>query len=535
MAKRQSAWEALAQERVSEARELLKEAAEEGDLDALADLALAYGFGGFGIEQDHVKYVELLEKGSNAGHALCHTFLARRKEGEVRQELGKKALASDNKLAHGFCYAFGLGVEQDYRKAFELFKEEAEKGVLLALFWLGTFYYEGRGTEKSDPAMSLMWLTKAAERGDVVAQYNVGMHYMNGEGVEKDPKAALVWFEKAARQGYAEGAFCAGLALRKNPHRTEEDLKQAVAWYQQAADAGHAFAQCNLGNCYANGSGVEKNGPLAMKWFRKAAQQGDSVAQYNVGNALEHGKYGEEVDLKRAFKYYMQAANGGHAGSQYCIGVFYTDGIVVQKDLKKAFEWHMRAAEAGEPYAQCSVGYYYHEVERNFAKAFHYYTLAAKQEHLNATFNLGLCYLEGKGTPIDVDKAAEYFFRAAQRGHARAQYHLGCLFVRGEGVGKSAKFAREWFASSAELGYGASQLQLAMLYARGEGGTHEEAMELLKKAAAQDTPGAKELLEELAPNKNQKSSKPTYFPWIALGLAAAVVAVVFVAKSKTEE
>ena len=40
---------------------------------------------------------------------------------------------------------------------------------------------------------------------------------------------------------------------------TETDLGQAVQWYQQSAEAGHMAAQYNLGICYENGTGVEKN------------------------------------------------------------------------------------------------------------------------------------------------------------------------------------------------------------------------------------------------------------------------------------
>jgi len=42
-----------------------------------------------------------------------------------------------------------------------------------------------------------------AERGDVVAQYNLGMMYADGRGVAQDDAQALTWFRKAADQGNA--------------------------------------------------------------------------------------------------------------------------------------------------------------------------------------------------------------------------------------------------------------------------------------------------------------------------------------------
>ena len=46
--------------------------------------------------------------------------------------------------------------------------------------------------------------TKAkAEAGDAKAQFNLGYMYAKGQGVEKDFKEAVKWFQKAADQGYA--------------------------------------------------------------------------------------------------------------------------------------------------------------------------------------------------------------------------------------------------------------------------------------------------------------------------------------------
>ncbi len=41
----------------------------------------------------------------------------------------------------------------------------------------------------------------AAERGDIDAQYNLGLMYENGNGVAKDEAKAIKWYRKAAEQG----------------------------------------------------------------------------------------------------------------------------------------------------------------------------------------------------------------------------------------------------------------------------------------------------------------------------------------------
>lgn len=42
---------------------------------------------------------------------------------------------------------------------------------------------------------------KAAETGDAIAQYNLGVCYDTGEGVAQDKAEAAKWFRKAAEQG----------------------------------------------------------------------------------------------------------------------------------------------------------------------------------------------------------------------------------------------------------------------------------------------------------------------------------------------
>src|ERR1043165_9060823 len=75
------------------------------------------------------------------------------------------------------------------------------------------------------------WYQKAAETGDVLAQYNLALLYKKGKGIENH-------------------------------------LEKAFYWYQ-AAGNGVVQAQYNLGNCYKNGIGVEKDEVKAFEWYEK--------------------------------------------------------------------------------------------------------------------------------------------------------------------------------------------------------------------------------------------------------------------------
>ena len=43
---------------------------------------------------------------------------------------------------------------------------------------------------------------------------------------------------------------------------------------------------------------------------------------------------------------------------------------------------------------------------------------------MNAQYNVGLCYYEGKGTVKDIDQALYWWRLAAAQGHENAQYNI---------------------------------------------------------------------------------------------------------------
>ena len=77
------------------------------------------------------------------------------------------------------------------------------------------------------------------------------------------------------------------------------------------------MAQNNLGFCYVNGYGVQKNQLEAKKWFRKAADQGCDVAQYNLGMNYYKGD-GVEKNAVEAYAYFKLAANTYKKAQKRC-------------------------------------------------------------------------------------------------------------------------------------------------------------------------------------------------------------------------
>jgi TPR repeat protein len=57
----------------------------------------------------------------------------------------------------------------------------------------------------------------------------------------------------------------------------------------RAAEQGDPDAQCNLGMCFHNGRGVERNDKAAFAWYGKAAMQGHRDAQFQLAELWANG------------------------------------------------------------------------------------------------------------------------------------------------------------------------------------------------------------------------------------------------------
>ena len=83
---------------------------------------------------------------------------------------------------------------------------------------------------------------RSAERGEVLAQHNLGLMYSHGHGVARNHAEAFKWFCRAADQGYARAQHNLGLMYSTGLGVAEDD-EQAVQWYLKSAEQGYARAQ----------------------------------------------------------------------------------------------------------------------------------------------------------------------------------------------------------------------------------------------------------------------------------------------------
>lgn len=129
-------------------------------------------------------------------------------EKDLAFNLIKKADALEHPDAGGFIRRMAVNAmlnppeKEAYEKGdFKTVLKLAEQGKTDAQFYLGCMYYEGKGTSV-DWNKALEWYLKAAEQGMPEAQYNAGLIYFQGNhGRGKNHEKAHIWLTKAAEQG----------------------------------------------------------------------------------------------------------------------------------------------------------------------------------------------------------------------------------------------------------------------------------------------------------------------------------------------
>lgn len=140
------------------------------------------------------------------------------------------------------------------------------------------------------------------------------------------------------------------------------------------------------------------------------AVAGDGVAQYELALAFDAGR-GVRRDAVQAAKWYLRAAEQGHAASQNRLGLMYLAGEGVPRDEAVAAGWFDQAAAQGS------------------AEAF---------VHLGELFELG------RGVPQDGVRAAGLYREGARHGSLRGMLKFGMACWQGNGVEADRAEAWRW-------------------------------------------------------------------------------------------
>ena len=98
-------------------------------------------------------------------------------------------------------YENGTGVEKDLPTAMKLLERSAKGGNRIAMHDLGHYFATGAANDQPDINNAVTWFQRAAERGVLDSQFNLGVLYQEGSGVTKSAIDAYVWYAIAGAQG----------------------------------------------------------------------------------------------------------------------------------------------------------------------------------------------------------------------------------------------------------------------------------------------------------------------------------------------
>lgn len=182
-------------------------------------------------------------------------------------------------------------------------------------------------------------------------------------------------------------------------------------------------------------------------WLNRVlAVLGNPHAQRNAAQFLLEQAKGHSEQLLR------KAAAQGDAEACFRLGGQYKKGQDVQQNDRLAFEYFERAARLNHADALFVLGITYQEgylnIEKNFARAIELYRRAAEQGSGEAQYFLGHHYENGwNGQEPDFQAAERYYLRAAEQGQVNAQSSLAELYAT-----SNPAESRRWYASAAEQG-----------------------------------------------------------------------------------
>ena len=354
------------------------------------------------------------------------------------------------------CLALGKQAESDgeYAIAAHIYFSAARGGNAQASFALARLYEAGNGVPKSLPEARRRY-ENAARVGNRDAILRLGIFAESGIGGDADAAVAQDAYRCLVAMGDAEGDFRLGELYRKGLCVTA-DISAALRHYRAAAKAGHAEAKAQLEKLRAAADAVEEKAVAAtmrgdhaeaLASYKLAAEMGNAEAAYVMGAYTERTKGGTREGRRTAFGYYRTAAEGGHLGGIYALGLCYLNGVGIARNTKSAEALLSVAANKNYEDAAACLDALKARKHRRAARRF--YAIAT------------VLYRKG-----NLAEALRFRTIAAKLGSARAMLLLGCHYEFGDGVAEDRVKANAWYARAIAAGVDMGSKDLKGAYLR---------------------------------------------------------------------
>ena len=325
-------------------------------------------------------------------------------------------------------------------QAVERLRIDWSKNYKLALDYMYGNEQNKSAVIKRDPEKAFEILSAESKSGNILATYDIGKLY-DSQMLKSNDGDTL-------SQQYYSKAF--------------EDFHKLLSIVSMSDDKldnwTKSYLNYRIGKMYEYGLGVTQDYNSAIEHYKLSENK---YAYFALGNIYNYGS-GVETDYAKAFDYYMRSlsSKGGMPFASYAVGQAYELGQGVEKDLSSAHNF----------YAEALTG-----LEKVFTK----------NHDDNISYKIGMMYLNGKGTDIDLECAEKYLLLSADSNNYKAQYMLGKLYQSDSK--KDLQKAEKVLIKGAENTQdkaGLCEYSLGKLYLSQE--RYDKAVSYLERSAAKD-------------------------------------------------
>lgn len=325
-------------------------------------------------------------------------------------------------------------------QAVEHLRIDWSKNYKLALDYMYGNEQNKSAVIKKDPEKAFEILSIESKSGNIIATYDIGKLY-DSQMLKSNDGDTL-------SQQYYSKAF--------------EDFHKLLSIVSMSDDKRDnwtkSYLNYRIGKMYEYGLGVTQDYNSAIEHYKLS----ENKYAYNaLGNIYKYGS-GVETDYAKAFDYYMRSlsSKGGMPFASYAVGQAYELGQGVEKDLSSAHN-------------------FYAEALKGLEKVF------TKNHDDNISYKIGMMYLNGNGTDIDLECAEKYLLLSADSNNYKAQYMLGKLYQSDskKDLQKAEKILIKG-AENAQDKTGLCEYSLGKLYLSQE--RYDKAASYLERSAAKD-------------------------------------------------
>ena len=329
--------------------------------------------------------------------------------------------------------------------------------------------------DKSDQAVERL-------RIDWSKNYKLALDYMYGNEqnksavIKKDPEKAFEILSIESKSGNILATYDIGKLYDSQMLKSNDCDTLSQQYYSKSFEDFHKLLSI-----------VSMSDDKRDNWTK-------SYLNYRIGKMYEYG-LGVTQDYSSAIEHYKLSEN---KYAYFALGNIYKYGSGVETDYAKAFDYYMRSlsSKCGMPFASYAVGQAYElgqGVEKDLTSAHNFYAEAltglekvfTKNHDDNISYKIGMMYLNGKGTDIDLECAEKYLLLSADSNNYKAQYMLGKLYQSDskKDLQKAEKVLIKG-AENAQDKTGLCEYSLGKLYLSQE--RYDKAVSYLERSAAKD-------------------------------------------------